>query len=539
MSQDSPHADGLPLVLQVGFVGARTLCDATLNPGVDPLRFEQEAQRQFTAILKTELARLGLGPQRFACGISSIAIGGDAIFTRACRELGLLQRIFLPLPREEFLGAIGSQGPDFNEAQKAMTRELLGEPRVIQERVVSDAADRHDRFHDVNLEIVRVTDVLICLVRVDQTGQRGSSVEARALALKRKRPVLEITMSVKDSAPVLTPVWHGLDQFHVPSLPRGLAGARLPAGATREPHPLLDDYARGLADLFSRHANWERSLFTFAALIIIAAHVLATILAVLALRLHGDWMAWLLGTELAALAIGFSVHQYLHHSHRVQRWALARLAAEIARSVSSIGPLHLYLDYLFVLPFPMSLRPLLRTLNVLHLRATVTNRKDVWKPTGEAKRDAYLHNRLTAAEAQLHYNQQTHDVAVGRLRFARYAFIFASLLAFFATLTKLLGVLHQLPLDEGIENTLEAVMGFLAIVLPVIAVASLSLAAAFDLEARIANAREMLQFLSDQKLLLENAASEREYCRLLIETEARLLGETVNWYGRRSFLGVA
>jgi len=84
---------------------------------------------------------------------------------------------------------------------------------------------------------------------------------------------------------------------------------------------------------------------------------------------------------------------------------------------------------------------------------------------------------------------------------------------------------------------LASVMGALAVVLPVIAVAALSLAVAFDLEARQHTSSELLEFLLPQKTLLENASSAREYSRLLLETESRLLGETVNWYARRSVVG--
>jgi len=79
----------------------------------------------------------------------------------------------------------------------------------------------------------------------------------------------------------------------------------------------------------------------------------------------------------------------------------------------------------------------------------------------------------------------------------------------------------------------------LTILLPVLAVAALSLAAAFDLEARRHTFKEMHEFLERQTRHLTEAASEREFAKLLLETESRLLGETVNWFSRRSFTGVA
>ena len=85
----------------------------------------------------------------------------------------------------------------------------------------------------------------------------------------------------------------------------------------------------------------------------------------------------------------------------------------------------------------------------------------------------------------------------------------------------------------------KAVLGFFGVVLPVVAVAALSLAAANDLEARSHTFSEMHSFLVEQSRRLADAHSEREFSNLLTETESRLLGETATWYSRRSFTGVA
>jgi len=84
-----------------------------------------------------------------------------------------------------------------------------------------------------------------------------------------------------------------------------------------------------------------------------------------------------------------------------------------------------------------------------------------------------------------------------------------------------------------------AVLGTLAIVMPVLAAAALSLAAAHDLEAQGHTYQEMFEFLERQKEYLRAATSERDYADLVLETESRLLGETANWFSRRFFTGVA
>jgi hypothetical protein len=82
-------------------------------------------------------------------------------------------------------------------------------------------------------------------------------------------------------------------------------------------------------------------------------------------------------------------------------------------------------------------------------------------------------------------------------------------------------------------------LGSAAILLPVVAVAALSLAASLDLEARASTYRELLDYLVKHCRLLEQAASDREFAELATEAETRLLGETVTWYFRRSYTSVA
>jgi hypothetical protein len=218
-------APSLPLVVNVGFAGARKLYDAKAHPSIDPAGFEAEVQEKFQQIMDDEVDKLNLGSQLFLCGISSLAVGGDTVFTKACQARGMVARVFLPQPREEFLNATGANGADFTAAEQAVARNLLVSSHVIQERVVSDASDRHERFQDVNLEIVRESDLLVCLVRADQGPNAGGTGEMLELALRRGRPVLEIRIAVKNGAPDLTAVWHSRDDFKRPTLPHDIDNA--------------------------------------------------------------------------------------------------------------------------------------------------------------------------------------------------------------------------------------------------------------------------------------------------------------------------
>jgi hypothetical protein len=532
-------AEPLPLVVQFGFAGARQLYDPKQHPNIDSTTFASAVQAEFQKVLTSEMKSLNLAPHQFPCGVSPVAVGGDTVFTRACQALGWPQRVFLPQPRDEFLNAIGSAGPDFTDDQKQTARQLLDSPHVIEERVVSDAADRRDRFHEVNLELARVCDVLVCLLPEAPAGKPGGSHEILDLGRKRNRPVLVIQIAVRDNEPVLAPVWHNREWFKPPALPPELASATLPAGVTSAHLPDIDAYTRGLKDLASSKAYWGRKHFAVFAFVIIMAHVFATVCAVLALKLHTGLVPALLITEVVLLLIGFSAHQYLHLTHRLQRWAMPRLAAEVARSVSAVGGFHLHLKYLFTLPMPPPFRPLLETINVLHLRSTRSSARQPWAGGGDQKRDVYVQRRLSDPNAQITYNDQTHRSARQWLKIARRTFLVASLGALVAALVKLVCVCHWIQVDQEFEEILRGVLGFIAVVFPVVAVAALSLASAFDLEARHTNSKEMLEFLLTQRELLNRASSAREYAQLLIETENRLLGETVCWYARRAFLGVS
>ncbi len=114
-----------------------------------------------------------------------------------------------------------------------------------------------------------------------------------------------------------------------------------------------------------------------------------------------------------------------------------------------------------------------------------------------------------------------------------------SLFAVLATLSKLLIKCYGLSSDYPIWSLISDALGFIAIVSPVIAVGSVSLAAALDLEARVHTYEEMLQFLKRQEGMLNRSYTRREFEKFMLETESYLLGETANWFTRRSFTEVA
>lgn len=524
----------LPLVVQLGFAGARQLYKPEQHPGLDAPAFEAALQQELMNVLRQLPADLGLGPQHFLCGISQIAVGADSVFTRACQTLQIPQRLFLPQPIDVYLSAESASGnPDFTPAQRAEAEQLLQSPHLIQQRVVSAAPTRNERFHECNLELLRVCSLLVCLVVEDHDIKPGGTRELMLLAHRRKVPVLELKLSIVGSQPQLQSHWHDKDKFQAPALPELLGDVQIDSTAQA---PSIASYCAAIDDVGNDGANTLRQHFNRSVRFVIVAHVLATVLSLAVSNRTGSWVPVLMAFELLLLAAGFTLHHHLHKAQAVKRWALCRLVSEIVRSVKAMENFHYYLEPHFVLvQHQPELRHLLRTLNVLHLHST--RDKD---PANFAQyRDAYLRDRMTGTggDNQILYHANKRDLTRRAHTIAQGSFVAASLLAMLVVLVQLLltGPLHDL--DPG--QVLLGPLGFASELLPVLAVAGLSLAAASDWEATHYESSALHAYLQRQKLELEGVSSAHECRRMVMEIESRLLGKELNWFNRRSFLGIA
>ena len=537
------------LVVQLGFAGSRMLLDRNEFPDVDEEDFLARVQAHLGAVLRELPLKLGLTGRHFLCGVSQIAIGADTVFTRACGAQGIRQRIFLPQHRDAYFAAEDKNGTrDFTDSEVKIAKALLKEDHIIEDRLVSHSPERSERFEDVNLELVRVSDVLISLQRANADHKRGGTGDLIQRAAARHKPLLEITVSLQDGRPFFSEKWHAnkphgaakdAPLLKPPGIPPVLRGCRIPDGG---------DYAKALKDFSSTQAEKHQGFFKWAALAIIGTHFLATVCAVTGLAFHGlceRVLPWLLGVEMVLLATGFTFHWRLHRSHSARQWAIARLVSEVARSVTAMSKVPGYLGHLFMLPLPESLRALLRTLNIFHLEVTRRLDPASWRE----RREAYVSHRLTHGKSgQIPYYRREYGKACRWLRVATIAFYTASALAFFATLWEFIiacsfrSLECPCALNEWLEHLgefAEHAPVFLAMILPVLSVAAMSLAASFDLEARRHTYEEMIRALEKQKDFIEGAGSEREFADLVLQTETRLVGENVNWFSRRAFTGVA
>ena len=197
----------LPLAVTVGFSGPRSWFSVKDHPGIDASAFQLAATEWLKQRLATLPAELGLGGHHFLAGISQIAVGGDHAFTCACRDLGIPQIISLPQPADAYLDACGSKAPDFTEEQKQATRALLASPHIIREMVASVVADRHARFEETNIELVRQSDILIAIVKPGDPGKTGGTWDVIDQAIRWNTPVLVVTASLVDETPFFQAEW--------------------------------------------------------------------------------------------------------------------------------------------------------------------------------------------------------------------------------------------------------------------------------------------------------------------------------------------
>lgn len=542
-------APSLPLAVHVGFAGARDLVpdglelDAQARPA-----FEDKVFEELRGILRDLPSELKLTAQHFVVTVSQMAAGADLMFSRVARELGWPQRVLLPQSRDAFLAASGSAGEDFTPAQREETERTLASAQVIEEVVVSSAPTRGERFSETSLHIAGESDLLVLLTVARRASRAGGAKSLISPALLRGVPVLELVLDVTAAGePKLDRTWHRPTSasgetvpFLPPTLPAGLQGERpaLALAGDRLPEPL--SYIAALKALASERAGRQRLGFGRSARIIVGTHVLATLLAAAVVTKSSGDLEWLpsglvkaaLMAELVLLFIGFGVHQLLHHRRHTEEWALARLCAEICRSVLAYGNLPGRLTFLRHLPVPDSLTPLLRTLNVVHLVAVRNAPADSWRQALEN----YVRQRLDTDDGgQIPYYRQKQASAKTWATVAASFFAVMSLAAFFATLAKLGMKLERL--DNVPWRAIAA--GVFGIWSPVAAVGALSLAAAHDVEGRRHVFSDQFKFLVAQRVRLMRASAALEAASLAAETESRLLAETATWYARRAFTSVA
>lgn len=560
----------LPCTLQVGFAGARDLI-GTLHFSVPLVEIENSLRDKLIDILgpEGELRReLKLTNALFICGISQVAVGADSLFTEACGRLDLPQQIALPVQVEAYLTAVGSSGDaHFDPSQITHARSLLAKNHVISERIVADSPNQTVRFEQVNMHILRVSDVVIGLVRADQVSKRGGTISLLEAAQRQGRHVLQLTLDADaNGLPVIHSSWHKAPSERIKGLPPILRDVNVTTTADA-PHglPHITAFIAAVRNGARSQAKDKRKFFDTSATTILKTHVIATAIATAVLVLHSVvphsdghhgtflfsmqglhfWFSWvlilMLGLELWLLFKGFGVHHNLEAQRIGVHWSSARSIAELSRSVQNTPPeMGLSLEHLFRMPFNSDLRPLLRTLNVLQLIA-IKHQSAPWELS--AKKRKYVVDRLTANKVthpaqdpgQRHYFASDVVASEHRLSRSNRQFkIFTGLaIASVVIETTLLFMPGLLPAPVS------GFFSFCAITFPVLAVAILSWASSRDFLARNETYSDTLQMIDTMIPRLENAQSDPEFDQLVRKVEVRLLTEVLEWQSRTRYKGVA
>lgn len=533
-------------VIQLGFSGSRDLF-----PGIsDPLRRARLTQA-LTAQVAQKLSELRNRPElhlhegHVLVGIAQMAVGGDWAFADACEQAGILLRVFLPQPRDEFLAGKEARPPfadDFTPAQREQATQRLQRAGVVQQRVVSMASERTARFVETDVEILRAADIAVILQpkHADGLGKPGSTNEFAEQALRGGKPLYALTFWIDENQQL-----HVYDELRYPR-DRHWPAPRLPA-VVPEPALGLDELAPRVAAECSALAQQSRAQCERDSARRVLLHIglmllVSTVL--LLIHLFGDRvdqnLAWLVSLVAGLLVVpaailvwrAFSMKAPASAMHR-QRWTDLHLAAELARSalalspvaadgadgrVASAGQPH---DLAFLLrpTLPSEHRALAQALAIAHLRRMRTEKPVPW----EESRDRYVRERLEQpATGQLAFYRERLEQIRCHVRAVS---IQAGLLGGFATLVVLAVLLLPVP-----ALALAAALSRLALLLILVALVLQAQRCVLKHRLRVSAGSELLKQLESLAQRLQRAPSECEFLVLQNETESLLLAATLDWY---------
>ena len=89
-----------PIIVPLGFAGSRHILPPDSGfSAAEAEEFITAIERHLTEAIQQLPVELGMSDQHVLCGISQVAIGADAIFTRVCAALTVPQRMFTWLRR--------------------------------------------------------------------------------------------------------------------------------------------------------------------------------------------------------------------------------------------------------------------------------------------------------------------------------------------------------------------------------------------------------------------------------------------------------
>jgi hypothetical protein len=487
MSDSTP----LPLFHVVGFSGHRQVDQAG----------------KAAAAIRKELESLKGDGSGHWIALSSVAVGGDSIFAGQALSLRLPLHVLLPLPQAEFRADFSPE--DWSAAEGLITR-------AEHVRVIAENGSREDAYLDCGMETVNECDVLLVLWDGEPARGKGGTADVIAYARELGKPLVIVDAATfairRENFSAFAKRDHNLSEFN------RLADA--PEGASPGPTDpaelaAIDRFQRKVDHAASRGAPQFRRLIAGTVIL----HVLATLVAAagLAFEWHVAALPWV---KLLCLSAALGVALVLRYTGAHHQWVRCRLAAEIARSALATWGLPRKAPLFQELDIP-EFRPLMRSLHILHLRASAVQPV----PMEEFKAN-YLLKRV---DDQLGYYRRRLDRALPQLARLRAGFWAATILAISCTAAYALNLVH---LPERGEQLLYY---FLPISLPVVAAACISLISVHDLHRRVARYREMEHVLESSRKQIAFCRTWNSLERIVQRTEGTLILEVMEWHSITSF----
>ncbi len=440
---------------------------------------------------------------------SSIASGGDRLFVREARALGLSWHAILPLPRAEF-------ARDFAPSEWPEVEATLATAGHV--RVIGDSEDREEGYLDCGIETVNEADVLLALWDGDAARGKGGTADIVKYAMSIRKPIIIVDARTHE---VRRENWDQLE----PGDPVLADLNEMPDAASawsENPFKAPDNVF-----LFQQKCDhWaSQGAPQFRRLIVatVAAHVVASLIgtAVVAYNTHLIILPWI---ELACVGFALSAALVLReklHSHH--SWVRCRLAAEFCRSALATWGLPRAAPLLRDLDLA-GVRALTRSLYVLHVRSSAARPV----PIDEFKR-IYLEKRILD---QLAYYDRQVKRAAPLFRRLTTAFSVATILAFASSTFYTLSVTFDAGWPAWIKQTTYV---YLPITLPVLAAAAISIISINDLQRRVARYREMRIVLEASRAKVASCRTWNSLEHVVLKTERALLQEVIEWHSTRSF----
>jgi len=294
----------LPWILAIGFSGHRKLAD------------EDKCRSAIWEVLSEWKAKY----PGIVCGVSSVAAGGDLLFTESCIELNLPIRIMLPSPPDKFR-------EDFDDSTWKRAERVMSGALSVEVKGASE--DPTERYYECGIETIHQSQLLIVLWDGEESRGMGGTADMFNFAKGQGRPIVWIHS--------VTGAVEYLDEY-----PNSMQDAELeflndlPDAAAQVPVTTPESLARAWFDKVDRNANRVAPQFRRLAAIPIFCTAVAALLSGKAASTE-ESVIWLwLGTAFGAMA---AVLPYLMRLTRRQvTWTRIRAAAEVCRSCLALWP---------------------------------------------------------------------------------------------------------------------------------------------------------------------------------------------------------